>query len=93
MPIIWCANQEVTALEYNPIYHAKTKHIELDIHFIRDKVVAKQIQVCFILSADQTTNLLTKAHTFKRLHYLRSKLNVHSRHFNLREVASESDVT
>ena len=27
MPIIWCANQEVTALEYNPIYHAKTKHI------------------------------------------------------------------
>ena len=37
-PLMWCDNQSAIALAYNPVYHAKTKHVELDIHFIRDKV-------------------------------------------------------
>ncbi|KAH9671717.1 reverse transcriptase Ty1/copia-type domain-containing protein [Citrus sinensis] len=36
-PLMWCDNQSAIALAYNPIYHAKTKHVELDIHFIIDK--------------------------------------------------------
>lgn len=35
-------------LAYNSVYHAKTKHVELDIHFFRDKVVAKSIKACFV---------------------------------------------
>lgn len=34
--VIWCDNQGAIALAYNLVYHAKTKHVELDIHFIRD---------------------------------------------------------
>ncbi|KAH9745524.1 hypothetical protein KPL70_004105 [Citrus sinensis] len=42
-PLMWCDNQSAIALAYNPVYHAKTKHVELDIHFIRDKVASKEI--------------------------------------------------
>ena len=40
-PIMLCDDQITVALAYNPVYHAKTKHVELDIHFIRDKVTTK----------------------------------------------------
>lgn len=46
--IIWRDNQSAIALAYNPTYHAKTKHIELDIHFIKRKVAANKIAVQFI---------------------------------------------
>ncbi|KAH9799567.1 retrovirus-related pol polyprotein from transposon RE2 [Citrus sinensis] len=81
-PLMWCDNQSAISLAYNPIYHAKTKHVELDIHFIRDKVASKEIDVCFVPSEDQTTDVLTKALTFNQFHYLRSKLNVQPQAFS-----------
>lgn len=59
-PIMWCDNQSAIALAYNQFYHAKTKHVELDIHFIREKVASKKIVVQFIPSEDQTADILTK---------------------------------
>ena len=44
-PIMWCDNQSAITLAHNPVYHAKTKHVELDFHFVRDKVIAKQITI------------------------------------------------
>lgn len=88
-PTLWCDNQEAIALAYNPVYHAKAKNVELDIHFIRDKVAAKCLEVCFVPSLDQTADVLTKAFTFKQFNYLRSKLNVSPRHFILRRDVSE----
>ena len=87
---MWCDNQSAIALAYNPVYHAKTKHVELDIHFIRDKVASKEINVYFMPSEDQTANVLTKALTFNHFHYLRSKLNVQPRHFSFKGDASYS---
>uniref|UniRef100_A0A803P2C3 Reverse transcriptase Ty1/copia-type domain-containing protein n=1 Tax=Cannabis sativa TaxID=3483 RepID=A0A803P2C3_CANSA len=39
IPVIWCNNTSASALASNPVYHARTKHIELDIHFVRDRVL------------------------------------------------------
>lgn len=36
-PLVWCDNQSVAALAANPVFHARSKNIELDLHFIRDK--------------------------------------------------------
>lgn len=91
-PIIWCDNQEAIALAYNPVYYAKTKHVELDIHFIRDKVAAKSIEVSYVPSEGQPADVLTKALTFKQFHCLRSKLNVYLGHFNLRRDVSDIEL-
>lgn len=56
IPLMWSNNQGAIALANNLVYHAKTKHVQLDIHFINEKVSAKQLDICYVPSADQTTD-------------------------------------
>lgn len=65
-PILWCDNMSAGALAANPVYHARTKHIELDIHFVRDKVLTKELEVKYVPSSDQIANLLTKGVTHSK---------------------------
>lgn len=51
-PIIWCDNQSTAALASNPKFHARTKNIELDVHFLREKVANKSIAIQYIPSID-----------------------------------------
>ena len=51
-PIIWCDNIGATYLLVNPIFHACTKHMEIDFYFVRDWVVDKTIQIRFIPSKE-----------------------------------------
>jgi histone deacetylase 1/2 len=50
VPTIWCDNLGATYLSTNPIFHARTKHVEVDYHFLRDQVAKKEIQIHFIPS-------------------------------------------
>jgi hypothetical protein len=58
---LWCDNLSATFLTANPVYHARTKHIELDFHFVRKKLANKQLAVHFLCSSDQIANVLTKS--------------------------------
>ena len=44
-PIIYCDNQSAVAIAYNPVLHARTKHMEIDVFFVREKVLIKQFIV------------------------------------------------
>ncbi|KAJ4762199.1 Gag/pol [Rhynchospora pubera] len=76
-PVLWCDNIGATFLAMNPMFHARTKHIEIDYHFVREQVAAKQIEVKFICSVDQLSDVMTKPLPLPRFQYLRDKLNVH----------------
>jgi len=57
---LWCDNLGATYLSVNHTFHARTKYVEADYHFVRDKVAKMDIQIHFISSKDQLTDVLTK---------------------------------
>lgn len=75
-PTLWCDNLGATFLAFNPIFHARTKHIEIDYHFVREQVASKDLEVQFICSKDQLVVFLTKGLASPRLHLLCSKLGL-----------------
>ena len=60
-PCLWCDNLGATYLSANPVFHARAKHIEIDFHFIGERVTKKQLQIWFISSQDQLADGFTKA--------------------------------
>ncbi len=75
-PVIWCDNTSALALASNLVFHDRTKHIEVDYHFIREKIVRGDISIQFISTDDQIADIFTKALPSPRFHRLSSKLLV-----------------
>ncbi|KAF5465898.1 hypothetical protein F2P56_015863 [Juglans regia] len=75
-PTLWCDNISATYLTLNPVLHSRTKHVELDYHFVWERVVAKTLKVSFIPSKDQIADILTKPLSAARFAQLRSSLTV-----------------
>ncbi|KAL1293456.1 hypothetical protein AAHE18_19G074500 [Arachis hypogaea] len=69
VPTIYCDNQSACLLAANPILHSRCKHLELDLHFLRDLVNQKSLYIVHIPSSDQIADCLTKPlsqHLFNR---------------------------
>lgn len=60
MPL-YCDNKAVIAIAHNPVQHDRTKHVEVDRHFIIEKLEAQIIEVPFVKSGDQLADMLTHA--------------------------------
>jgi hypothetical protein len=55
---LYCNNQATIPIVNNHAHHDRTKHIEIDMHFIEEKMDEGAIQVCFVKSSDQLANVL-----------------------------------
>jgi hypothetical protein len=75
-PVLHCDNIGAIYLTSNPLYHACTKHIKIDYHFVQAMVAAKTLDVRFISDQDQLAYILTKPLVAARFILLRSNLNV-----------------
>jgi hypothetical protein len=84
IPTLYCDNIGATYLTSNPLYHARTKYIEINYHFVCDKVALHLLDVRFIFGKDQITNILTKPLVAHKFSTLKSNLNVNSPPLNLK---------
>lgn len=75
-PCIYCDNLSVVLLSHNLILHARTKHMELDIHFVREKVVSNTLSVVHVPAASQLADILTKPLSASQFYLMHDKLNV-----------------
>ncbi|KAK2980515.1 hypothetical protein RJ640_022517 [Escallonia rubra] len=88
-PTLWCDNLGATYLSANPVFHARMKHIEIDFHFVRDKVRRKELQVKFISTMDQIADILTKGLSTTRHQLLSNKMKNQNTESRIRHEVTE----
>jgi len=80
-----CDNQSAIYIGRNPVFHKRTKHIELDCHFTREKVMEGLLQLSYLLTQHQLADVLTKVLPPSQQAALLPKLGMvpHSHHSSL----------
>lgn len=76
-PQIYNDNIGSMYLSYNPIFHACTKKIETNFHFVYNRILNKSLQVAFISSKDQLTDMLTKPLAITKFALICPSLRLH----------------
>jgi histone deacetylase 1/2 len=76
MARLWCDNRGAKYLSANLVFHARTKHIEVDFHFVRERVLSNQLQIDFVPTGDQVADGFTKALAVRQLENFKHNLNL-----------------
>ncbi|RDX93144.1 Copia protein, partial [Mucuna pruriens] len=73
---LFCDNNSTISIVHNPIQHDRTKYIEIDRHFIKEKLNNGLVVIAHVLTRLQVTNTFTKGLPTVRFQELNSKLEI-----------------
>ena len=79
--VIYCNNQSCIQLSENPVFHDRSKHIEIKYHFIRDYVQRGAVELQYISTDEQVADVLTKSLGRGKFVFFRDKLGVVKNNF------------
>ena len=73
---LYCDNKAAISIAHNPVQHDRTKHVEVDRHFMKEKLTDAIISVPFVKSEDRLVDILTKTVSSRVLYSTLVKLGI-----------------
>ena len=74
--LVYCDNVSAVYLSTNPVQHQRTKHVEIDLHFVRERVAAGDVRVLSVPTTLQFADIFTKGLPSSVFLDFRSSLNI-----------------
>jgi hypothetical protein len=74
--LVYCDNVSAVYLSTNPVQHQRTKHVEIDLHFVRERVAVGAVRVLHVPTTSQFADVFTKGLPSSVFTEFRSSLNV-----------------
>ena len=74
--LVYCDNISAVYLSTNPVQHQRTKHVEIDLHFVRDRVAIGDVRVVYVPTTSQFADIFTKGLPSSTFLEFRSSLNI-----------------